>query len=145
MKKKIEEVTQRVIDIVRVRDRMIIPQAFTYTQQHEIETFNFIASLLTSLLSNAEGEVKEFMEKNGLGERDMINDNGFTPAKLPKQEEGNVKVWSDVFDEFYLEHDEQISSGAFNGMMLVKFHEWVENKYPLYPSIASQPQKGERV
>lgn len=38
-------------------------------------------------------------------------------------------LWKDVLDDFYVEHDKQISSGEYKGKMILVFRDWLEQNY----------------
>ena len=38
-------------------------------------------------------------------------------------------LWKDVVDDFYVEHDKQISNGEYKGKMILVFRDWLEQNY----------------
>lgn len=38
-------------------------------------------------------------------------------------------TWKEILEDFYIEHDEQISNGEYSGKMLIVFKRWAEKKY----------------
>ena len=38
-------------------------------------------------------------------------------------------LWKDILDDFYVEHDKQISNGEYAGKMILVFRDWLENNY----------------
>ena len=38
--------------------------------------------------------------------------------------------WDDIKEEFLVKFDKEISNGSFNGMMLIKFIDYLNDKYP---------------
>ena len=38
-------------------------------------------------------------------------------------------LWKDILDEFYVEHDKQISNGEDAGKMILVFRDWLEKNY----------------
>jgi hypothetical protein len=47
-------------------------------------------------------------------------------AKLPVSE---PLLWKDILDDFYVEHDRQISNGEYTGKMILVFRDWLEKNY----------------
>jgi hypothetical protein len=38
-------------------------------------------------------------------------------------------LWKDILDDFYVEHDRQISNGEYTGKMILVFRDWLEKNY----------------
>ena len=38
-------------------------------------------------------------------------------------------LWKDILDDFYVEHDKQISNGEYKGRMLLVFRDWLEKNF----------------
>lgn len=38
-------------------------------------------------------------------------------------------LWKDILDDFYVEHDKQISNGEYKGRMILVFRDWLEKNF----------------
>jgi hypothetical protein len=38
-------------------------------------------------------------------------------------------LWKDILDDFYVEHDKQISNGEYTGKMILVFKDWLERNF----------------
>jgi len=54
----------------------------------------------------------------------------------PEQEEKGLQ-WRDISNRFYIEYDKQISSGEYNGKMVIMFVEWLSKNYKIPEKIVS--------
>ena len=75
------------------------------------------------------------MEKKNYATEEQKTDNIRDTGVLPCVSE--PLLWKDILDDFYVEHDKQISNGEYAGKMILVFSDWLEKNYQVPKHIKS--------
>ena len=75
------------------------------------------------------------MEKKNYTTEEQKADNTQGTGILPCVSE--PLLWKDILDDFYVEHDKQISNGEYAGKMILVFRDWLEKNYQVPKRIKS--------
>ena len=75
------------------------------------------------------------MEKKNYATEEQKADNIQGTGVLPCVSE--PLLWKDILDDFYVEHDKQISNGEYVGKMILVFRDWLEKNYQVPKHIKS--------